>query len=383
MRKTIPFLIALFSMTTCAYAADPIKIGMSEPLTGDIAASGTYVANGAKVAVDVINKSGGVLGRQIQLILEDNKSNPKEAVATAEKLLSGDKVPVMLGAWGSTLTLAMMPRMMDYKVPLIVETASSSKVTTSGNPWVFRISPPSSLEAKSFGETLLGKFNPPIKKANMLVVNNDWGRGAADEFSKLLRAKGVEIGAIETMTGDATDLSAQLAKIKQAGGDTLFVTTGIEQLTLVLKQAEEQRVSQRVISTGGSTAPDQLIEQAGAAANGSYHIVFFAPWFPDDAKHPEIAKTFIAEWKKKGYNPAGLTDGFRGYDGILTAVQAIKDAGKAEPEAIRDALWKVHVKGVNGDISFEKVGPAGKESGQSTPNIFIVQIKDGKVVKPQ
>lgn len=383
MRKTIPFLIALFSVTTCAYAADPIKIGMSEPLTGDIAASGTYVANGAKVAVDVVNKSGGVLGRQIQLILEDNKSNPKEAVATAEKLLSGDKVPVMLGAWGSTLTLAMMPRMMDYKVPLIVETASSSKVTTSGNPWVFRISPPSSLEAKAFGETLLGKFNPPIKKANMLVVNNDWGRGAADEFSKLLRAKGVEIGAIETMTGDATDLSAQLAKIKQAGGDTLFVTTGIEQLTLVLKQAEEQRVSQRVISTGGSTAPDQLIEQAGAAANGSYHIVFFAPWFPDDAKHPEIAKTFIAEWKKKGYNPAGLTDGFRGYDGILTAVQAIKDAGKAEPEAIRDALWKVHVKGVNGDISFEKVGPAGKESGQSTPNIFIVQIKDGKVVKPQ
>ena len=126
-----------------------------------------------------------------------------------------------------------------------------------------------------------------------------------------------------------------------------------------------------------------MIEQAGAAANGSYHIVFFAPWFPDDAKHPEIAKIFIAEWKKKGYNPAGLTDGFRGYDGILTAVQAIKDAGKAEPEAIRDALWKVHVKGVNGDISFEKVGPAGKESGQSTPNIFIVQIKDGKVVKPQ
>jgi branched-chain amino acid transport system substrate-binding protein len=370
-------------MTTSAYAADPIKIGMSEPLTGDIAASGTYVANGAKVAVDVINRSGGVLGRQIQLILEDNKSNPKEAVATAEKLLSGDKVPVMLGAWGSTLTLAIMPRIMDYKVPLVVETASSSKVTTSGNPWVFRISPPSSLEAKAFGDTLLGKFNPPIKKANMLVVNNDWGRGAADEFSKLLRSKGVEIGTVETMTGDATDLSAQLAKIKQAGGDTLFVTTGIEQLTLVLKQAEEQRVTQRIISTGGSTAPDQLVEQAGTAANGSYHIVFFAPWFPEDAKHPDLAKTFIAEWKKKGYNPAGLTDGFRGYDGILTAVQAIKDAGKAEPEAIRDALWKVQVKGVNGDIKFEKVGPAGKESGQSTPNIFIVQIKDGKVVKPQ
>ncbi|WP_029584114.1 ABC transporter substrate-binding protein [Bradyrhizobium sp. URHD0069] len=382
MRTLIVLGISLLSSVSYVHASDPIKIGMSQPLTGDIAAAGTYVANGARVAVEVVNKSGGVLGRQIQLILEDNKSNPKEAVATAEKLLSGDKVPVILGAWGSTLTLAIMPRLLEYKVPMVVETASSSKVTTSGNPWVFRISPPSAIEAKAFGDTLFTKFTPAIKKADMLVVNNDWGRGASDEFTKLMRSKGVQIGAVETMAPDATDLSAQLAKIKQSGGDTLFVTTGIEQLTLVLKQAQEQRVPQRIVSTGGSSAPDQLIEQAGLAANGSYHIVFFAPWFPEDAAHPEVAKTFIEAWKKKGYAAAGLTDGFRGYDGILTAVQAIKDAGKAEPAAIRDALWNVNVKGANGDIKFEKAGPAGQESGQSIPNIYVVQIKDGKVVKP-
>jgi branched-chain amino acid transport system substrate-binding protein len=237
------------------------------------------------------------------------------------------------------------------------------------------------VEAKVFGEGNLGRFSPELKKADLLVVNNDWGRGAADEFSKMLKAKGVQIGVSETMAPDATDLSAQLAKIKKSGGDTLFVTTGIEQMTLVLKQAQEQRVTQRIVSTGGATAPDQLIEQVGSAANGSYHIVFFQPWFPDDATYPEIAKTFIREWTKRGYAFAGLTDGFRGYDGILTAVQAIKDAGKAEPEAIRDALWKVQVKGVNGDIKFEKAGPAGQESGQSIPNIYVVEIKDGKVVK--
>jgi branched-chain amino acid transport system substrate-binding protein len=371
----------LFALVS-SQAAEPIKIGMSQPLTGDIAASGTYVANGARIAVEVINNSGGVLGRQLQLILEDNKSNPKEAVATAEKLLSGDKVPVILGAWGSTLTLAMMPRLIEYKVPMVVETASSGKITSSGNPWVFRISPPSSIEAKVFGDTRLEKFSPALEKANMLVVNNDWGRGAGDEFSKMLRSKGIQIGVIETMAPDATDLSAQLAKIKRAGGDTLFVTTGIEQLTLVLKQAQEQRVTQRIISTGGSSAPDQLIEQAGAAANGSYHILFFTPWFPEDAPYPETARIFIKEWTKKGYAFAGLTDGFRGYDGILTAVQAINDAGKAEPEAIRDALWNVQVKGVNGNIKFDKVGPSGQESGQSIPNIYVVQIKDGKVVRP-
>jgi branched-chain amino acid transport system substrate-binding protein len=381
MRKTF-FVLALACYAVAANAAEPIKIGMTEPLTGDIAASGTYVADGAKVAVVVVNRQGGVLGRQIQLILEDNKSNPKEAVATAEKLLSGDKVPVLLGAWGSTLTLAIMPRLLEYKVPMIVETASSSKITTSGNPYVFRISPPSSLEAKAFADTILDKFDPPVKKASMLVVNNDWGRGAADEFTKVMKAKGVQIGTVETMMGDATDLSAQLANIKKAGGDTVFVTTGIEQLTLVLKQAQEQRVTQRFVSTGGSTAPDQLIAQAGPAAEGSYHIVFFMPWFLDAATHPEVAKAFVDEWKKQGYNPAGLTDGYRGYDGILTAVAAIKKAGKAEPAAIRDALWEIKVQGVNGDIKFDKVGREGAESGQSTPNIYIVQIKDGKVTRP-
>jgi branched-chain amino acid transport system substrate-binding protein len=382
MRVSVLSGAFLVSALVSSQAAEPIKIGMSQPLTGDIAASGTYVANGARIATEVINSSGGVLGRQIQLILEDNKSNPKEAVATAEKLLSGDKVPVILGAWGSTLTLAMMPRLIEYKVPMVVETASSGKITSSGNPWVFRISPPSSIEARVFGDTRLDKFVPRVEKANMLVVNNDWGRGASDEFSKMLKSKGIQVGAMETMAPDATDLSAQLAKIKRSGGDTLFVTTGIEQLTLILKQAQEQRLTQRIISTGGSSAPDQLIEQAGAAANGSYHILFFTPWFPEDAPYPETAKTFIKEWTKKGYAFAGLTDGFRGYDGILTAVQAINDAGKAEPEAIRDALWNVQVKGVNGNIKFDKIGPTGQESGQSTPNIYVVQIKDGKVVKP-
>jgi branched-chain amino acid transport system substrate-binding protein len=238
MEKAAFFVLTLTSFIASSALAEPIKIGMTEPLTGDIAASGTYVADGAKVAVAVINRQGGVLGEKIQLILEDNKSNPKEAVATAEKLLSGDKVPVLLGAWGSTLTLAIMPRLVDYKVPMIVETASSGKITISGNPYIFRISPPSSLEAKVFGETILNKFDPSIKKASMLVVNNDWGRGAADEFTKVMKSKGVEVSGGETMAGDATDLSAQLAKIKQAGSDTVFVTTGIEQLTLVLKQAK-------------------------------------------------------------------------------------------------------------------------------------------------
>jgi branched-chain amino acid transport system substrate-binding protein len=95
---------------------------------------GTTWRKGAKLAEEEINKQGGVLGRKIQLVIEDNKSNPTEAVATAEKLISKDKVPVLMGAWSSTLTLAVMPKLMEYQVPMLVETSSSGKITTSGNP---------------------------------------------------------------------------------------------------------------------------------------------------------------------------------------------------------------------------------------------------------
>src|SRR3954471_21820369 len=99
-------LLAAALIATPAFAQEPIKIGVTQPLTGAFAASGNYVAQGAKIAEDAINAQGGVLGRKIQLVIEDNKPNPTEAVATAEKLISKDKVPVLMGAWSSTLTLA-------------------------------------------------------------------------------------------------------------------------------------------------------------------------------------------------------------------------------------------------------------------------------------
>ena len=107
------------------------------------------------------------------------------------------------------------------------------------------------------------------------------------------------------------------------------MTTAVEQLTLILKQAKEQQLKVRIISCGGSNSPDQLIEQAGDAANGSLHTAFFPPWFPEVTTNPEVSKRYMDEWKKRGYNVGGLTEGFRGYDGIYVAVAAIKAAGKA------------------------------------------------------
>jgi branched-chain amino acid transport system substrate-binding protein len=373
------FVVIVATVPVYAQPAETIKIGVIQPLSGPVAASGNYVRMGAEIARDWINGRGGVLGRQIQLLIEDNKSDPKEAATAAEKLIVRDKVPLIMGAWGSSMTLAAMPKLEEYGVPMVVETSSAATITKRGNPWVFRISPPSEMEALGLERYLkdLG-----IKKADFLAVNTDWGRGAVAAFGDILKRSGAGVGVTEFMDQAATDMNAQITKIKADNGDTLFLTTSVEQITLVLKQAQEQRLAMKVITTGGSSSPSQLIKQAGAAAEGSYHILFFLPWFPDAMPDGKLAKAFVDEWTKRGHPFEGLTEGFRGHDGILTAAEAIKVAGTPDPKAVRDALWKVNLMGVNGPIKFEKDGPAGKESGQSKPSIFLVQIKDGKIALP-
>src|SRR2546430_108753 len=387
-RLTLPrrclVLAALVAAATLAAslhvsAQAPIRIGVIEPLSGPVAASGNYVRMGAEIARDWINARGGVAGRKVELRIEDNKSDPKEAASAAEKLIVRDQVPAIMGAWGSSMTLAAMPKLEEYGVPMVVETSSAATITKRGNPWIFRISPPSEMEALGL-EQYVDRLG--VRRADFLAVNTDWGRGAISAFGDMLKKKGVAVGAAEYMEQAATDMNAQLTKIKGTGGDTLFLTTAVEQITLVMKQAQEQRLERRIVTTGGSSSPTQVIKQARAAADGSYHIVFFMPWFPEAMPDGKLARAFVDEWGKRGHPFEGLTEGFRGHDGIATIAEAIRVAGRDEPKAVRDALWRVSLVGVNGPIKFEKDGPAGKESGQSKPSIFVVQIRDGKVALP-
>src|SRR5499426_3887233 len=195
---------------------DPVKIGVIEPLSGPVAASGNYVRMGAEIARDWINARGGVLGRKVELVIEDNKSDPKEAASAAEKLIVRDKVPAIMGAWGSSMTLAAMPKLEEYGVPMVVETSSAASITKRGNPWIFRISPPSEMEALGLEKYLkdLG-----VKKADFLAVNTDWGRGAVGAFGDILKKSGANVGLAEFMEQSATDMNAQITKIKADNGD--------------------------------------------------------------------------------------------------------------------------------------------------------------------
>jgi len=149
-------------------------------------------------------------------------------------------------------------------------------------------------------------------------------------------------------------------------------------MTLIMKQGQCLALKRRIVTTGG-TLPDQLIAQAGSAANDSYHDAMFAPWFPDTAGDPAAAKAFIAAWGKAGLPAAGMPEGARGYDAVQVLAKAIEKAGAPDSEKIRAALWEVSYSGLTGNIKFEKVGPAGKESGQSPASTHLVKIEDGKV----
>jgi branched-chain amino acid transport system substrate-binding protein len=350
-----------------------LKIGVIQPLSGPVAASGNYVTGGAKIAADEINEKGGVLGGKVQPLIEDNKSDPAEAVNAAEKLIQRDRVPVLIGAWGSSMTLAVMPKLAQYEVPMVVETSSSGKITKQGNKFVFRISPTSEMEAVGIGNHLTKSLG--MKKVAFLAVNTDWGRGAAQVFSDSLTQQGAKVVAVEFMEQTATDLNAQLTKIKSTNPDSVILTTDVGQIALVLKQAAGLGMRPTWLTTGGSSAPAKLIDLAGPAAEGTNHILFFLPWFPEAMPAAEKAKWFVAEWKRRNLPFEGLTEGFRGYDAVNTVVAAARKAGKADAKAITQVLRSIQLMGLNGPIKFDA-------EGQSQPGIYVVQIKGGKVVLP-
>ncbi len=367
-------LVALGVVPTSAQQKEPIKVGVVQPLSGPIAAAGSYIVNGAKIAAEKINAKGGVLGRPLELIVEDNKSDPAETRNAVEKLIVRDKVPVLMGAWGSSMTLAAMPVLAQHGVPMVVETSSSIKITdpkTPGAQWVSRISPTSELEAQGVA-SILPKLG--MKRVGYIAVNTDWGRGAVIAFGESVKKAGGNIEMVEYVGQADTDFYSQLTKFKAAGLDSVIITDDAPKLAKMLQQMRDLGYRPKVLSTGGSSFPDALVQLAGAeAANGSYHIVFWNPYDPNVAGDPTLSNYFVAEWKKRDLPWIGIIEGMRGFDAIHVIARALQLAKEPDSKKINEALRKVDMKGLYGHIKFDK-------NGQSYCNIIVAQVKDGKMV---
>jgi branched-chain amino acid transport system substrate-binding protein len=381
--KITGFMVALCLMVLIpglAIAADPIKIGVIYPLTGVAAAAGSYQKAGVEMARDKMNAEGGVIGRPIQLFVEDGANDPAQSVSAAEKLVTRDKVDAMIAAWGSSPTLAVSASVTKkYGIPHVVDTASSVKVTLLDgkrpNPWLFRISPTSRMEAEGLEKALGPKMG--FSKVAFMAVNNDWGRGAAEEFGKVVKKTNGTVVTTEIINADATDFLTQLTKIKNSEANSIIITSDQAQVSLILKQHKQLGMTQKILTTGGGIVPEGLILLAGAeAAEGVNIITFYAPWFPELAKNPQESKWFSDEYLKRGNAAKGFGEAFRGYDG-MKAIKAAMDLAKTtDKEKVRAAFQQVNVWGLSGHIKFD-------EFGQSSPNIMIVQVKNGKPFIPE
>lgn len=235
----------------------------------------------------------------------------------------------------------------------------------------------SKMEADASQAYIVDKLG--LKNVAILSVNNDWGRGAAAVFKEAIEAHGGKVVSEHFVEQSATDVLPQLTEIKNSGADSILITTSAGQIATMLKQYHELGMTQTVLTTGGSNYPMAVMALSSQEiVEGTYHLVFYVPERFDLAADAKLSEWYLNEYTKRGLPDIGIGESYRGFDGIHVLAQAIEKAGcVVEPEAIRTALSKVEFAGLSGLVKF-----AEAEGHQSRPNVYLVQMIDGKMVVP-
>ena len=347
--------------------ADSIKIGGVQPLTDWGAAEGNYIKNGAMIAVDKINAEGGINGKMIELIVEDGRNDPAESLNAAQKLINRDKVSVLWGCWLSSATLAVIPSVERAGIPFMVETSGADEITHPAHDYVFRTaSVLFSQEAQAARKAIkaLG-----VSKVSFIAQDNDFGRGSVGAFETMLKEEGLEIGEIYYIDAASNDFYPILTQIKNSDADMLILTHNNAGFAKILEQFAELGLTQKVLTTGGSSWPYTIAKlNGGHPANGTYHLGFFAADYPQYSPNPEESAYYVEQWKARGLEWDGVQEGSRGYETIMTIAEGIKAAGGSDdPKEIRDALETIDRKGIVGVIKYD-------EFHDTQPNIMVLKI---------
>ena len=372
-RRHLPVLTAAaLGLCACtAFAEDVVKVGVFEPLTGANAAGGAEELDGIRLAQGLYPtvKAGGKTYKVV-LAIADNKSDKVEAANAGQSLVDRDKVNVILGSWGSGLSMAAGPIFMAAKIPAI-GLSCTNPLVTKGNPFYFRV-----CFIDPFQGTVMATYahkNLGAKKAVLIrEVSTDYSVGLAkffsDSFVKLTGDKAAIVATLNYNTGDQ-DFSAQLTQIKSLKADVIFAPGNYTESALIIKQARELGIKTPFL--GGDTWEiAEFINVGKAAVEGSVLSTFF----DNDAALTPNSKTFVGAYQKKyGKQPSGTA--VLGFDGYLLALDAIKRAGTIEPGKIRDAIAATKkFPGASGYVTFA----AG--SNDPVKSAVIKEVKGGKFV---
>lgn len=311
-----------------------IKLGANIELTGSVANYGSQALTGLKLAIKEVNAAGGVHGKQISLVVADNKSEPSEATNATTKLITQDKVVAIIGPAVSSNFLAAVQVAQDHKIPALTPTGTNEKITVDNGkvrPYSFR-----SCFTDPFQGTVMANFAAKSLKVKTAAIyidsSSDYSKGLAEVFEKVFVQNGGTIVAKEAYLQKDSDFRAALTKLKAANPDAIFIPGYYEEVGKIAKQARELGINQPLLGTDGWT-DEKLVEIAGAdALNNSYYSNHFSA----QDKDPNVAK-FVDAYKAE-YNREPNVFAALGYDAGLLIVDAIKRAGSADPQKIRDAL---------------------------------------------
>ncbi len=339
---------------------ETVKIGSLSPLTGQFAYYGEWEKQGTDLAVEEINKKGGINGQPVEIVREDDQADPVQSVQAFNKLILVDKIQAVIGSLASEAVLADAPFANKNKVVLLTAIAGATGPHAPGG-YVFRIFPSATEEGESLVAEAARRGN---KTAAIIYINNAYGLELAKTVRRESPTAGIEILATEGYRKDETDFGGQLGRIKEKNPHTVFLLGYPKDMGLILKQARE--LDLRTDFFAPDTFSDPSIKSiAGPAAEG---IVYVMP--------SEIfTSEFTSSFKKKYGRQPNYIDAM-GYDAVNLLARAISRGGY-RGEAIRDELLKIKdYAGVSGNITFDAGGAAINRP-------LTVKVADGDVLIPR
>jgi branched-chain amino acid transport system substrate-binding protein len=355
---------AALAMVSCADKGGTIKIGAIQPISGQVSTYGIQTRDAIKLAFSEINKSGGVLGKKLVLIVEDDEAKPEKTTAAFTKLTAQDGVPAIIGALTSKCSLAITQLAQESKVVMISPSSTNDTVTDAGD-YIFRACYKDSFQGAVVAQFAFETLNG--KTAAILFDNtNDYSKGLSTNFTQKFQALGGKIVAKESYATGDKDFKAQLTKIKAAKPEVLLLPDYYSTVSLVAKQVRDIGLT---IPMVGADGWDEITNNAGDEVLGCYYSNHYSP----EADDPDVKK-FVAAYKAK-YKVEPNALAALGYDSAYMIADAIKAAGSADATAIRDALAKTDKKYVTGQIKFD----ANRNPVKSAIMLEIVKGANGKL----
>lgn len=342
--------------------ATEIRIGQFGSMTGGEATFGQSTDKGIRLVIDAKNAAGGIKGRKIVLITEDNQGKPEEAAAVVKKLITQDGVVAILGEVASTRSLAAAPIAQQYKIPMVSPSSTNPKVTQVGD-YIFRV-----CFIDPFQGPVMAKFayeNLKLKSVAVLKdLKSDYSLGLSEFFVKKFKELGGSVVAEQTFQTGDSDFKAQLTQIRGKNPDAIFIPAYYTEVGLIARQARQLGIKAVLLGGDGWDSP-KLFEIGQAAISGAYFSNHYATESPVAA-----TQAFIKDYKAKfNETPDGLAAA--GYDAARILVDAMEKAPELTPQAIRDQLAKtVDFDGATGKITINAERNADKEA-------FIVKVEGG------